>query len=52
MRPLAVVVALPFFDDLARLLERSEEMLIQAFVANRPMKLSAKPFCIGLPGAM
>jgi hypothetical protein len=46
------VVDPPGFDDPSRGRQVGEQMLIEAFTHNLPMKLSATPFCIGLPGAM
>jgi hypothetical protein len=52
VRSIGVVVDPPFLDDLASLVEICEQVFVQAFVTQRPLKLSTKPFCIGLPGAM
>jgi hypothetical protein len=48
VRPLAIVVLPPSLDHG----EPAEPGLIQALIPNRPMKLSANAFWIGLPGWM
>src|SRR5258707_3103315 len=50
VRSIGVVVDPPFFDDLARLFEVGKQ--VRHSSRRRPLKLSTKPFCIGLPGAM
>ena len=44
MPSVGVVVGPPFFDDLARVLEIGEQVLVEALVTRRPLKLSIKPF--------
>jgi hypothetical protein len=52
VRPFGVVVDPPCFDDVARLLEAAEEVLVEALSRSRRLKLSTRPICVGLPGAM
>ena len=52
VRSVGVVVDPPCFDDLPRFVEIAEQVLVEALVTQAPLKLSMKPFCIGLPGAM
>jgi hypothetical protein len=52
MLPYVVVVISPGVDDSPRVIERGEPVLVKAFVADRPLKLSMKQFCTGLPGGM
>ena len=47
-----VVVAPPRFGHPARREQAAEQVLVQAFVAEPPLKLSTNPFCCGLLGAM
>ena len=52
MRALFVIVGAPGFDDIACFLQRCERAFVQAFIAELPLKLSMKAFCVGFPGAM
>jgi hypothetical protein len=47
-----IVVEAPPFDHGAGLGQAGEHLLVQALVADLPMKLSTKAFWVGLPGAM
>src|SRR5215471_21176103 len=48
MRASRVVVATPVFDDPARLLQASEQVLVQALIAKTPDKAFCKPILHGL----
>ena len=52
MRPRAVVVLDPFGDERASVVEAEEQALVEQLSRILPLKLSTKPFCMGLPGAM
>jgi hypothetical protein len=47
-----VVVVAPCRDQMAGMAQAGEEMLIEALVAEPADKVSTKPFCMGLPGAI
>jgi hypothetical protein len=42
----------PFGDGAAGMVEAEEQVSFRSSSRMRPLKLSTKPFCIGLPGAM
>ena len=50
--PDPVVVVSPGGEDEAGVSQRGEQRLIEASSRRRPLKLSTRPFCIGLPGPM
>jgi hypothetical protein len=52
VRSVGVVVDPPFLDDLASLVAIGEQVLVQTLVTHSALKLSRRPVCIGLPGAM
>ena len=47
-----IVVAPPAVQDGSRVQQGVEEGLVEQLVSEPPLKLSKKPFCIGLPGGM
>ena len=49
--PLIVIVD-PICDLCPGLIEAKEQALVEKLVSHGPLKLSQKPFCMGLPGAM
>ena len=51
MRSVGVVVDPPCFDDVTRLVQVGEQVLVEALSCILPLKRSTKPFSIGLPGA-
>ena len=40
------------FDELPHFVEIAEQVLVETLVARLPLKLSIKPFCIGLSVSM
>jgi hypothetical protein len=52
VRSLGVVVDPPKLERPLSCRQALEQVLVQAFVAQPAIRLSTKPFCIGLPGAM
>ena len=52
MGTLGVVVGDPRGDLRSRMGQSEEQALIQQLVAHAAVEAFAKPFCIGLPGAM
>jgi hypothetical protein len=52
MRAEAVVVVAPRLDDLARLRQAREHVLVQHLSRSLLLKLSMNAFCTGLPGWM
>jgi len=51
VRATIVVIGPPTSEGNAGLGQRREERFVQQFIP-RPLKLSMKAFCMGLPGAM
>ena len=49
---MVIVIVLLGADLLPGLADGREQRLVQQFVPEAPLKLSTKPFCIGLLGAM
>ena len=47
-----VVVGSPVFDDLPGMAVAGEQVFVETLITETPVKLSTKPFCMGLPGAM
>jgi hypothetical protein len=45
-----VIILPPVINDFPGMNDIAEPVLIQAFIAKRPLKLSINPFCVGLPG--
>ena len=53
MRSVQIVVDPPVFNNVPGMTIAAEQVLVETFVSrSRPLKLSTKPFCMGLPGAM
>lgn len=52
MRTVIVEVDTPCDDQVARMAQAVEQMLLRHSSRMRPLKFSTMPFYIGLPGAM
>ena len=52
VRPAAIEVDRPAGDRRFGVGEREEQGLVEKLVAHAPLKLSTKPFWVGLPGSM
>ena len=52
MGPLMIVVGAPCRNHAAGMAQRREQVFVQALFAHaRPLKLSTRPFCMGLAAA-
>jgi hypothetical protein len=52
MGSVGIIIDPPGLDDPACHWQATEYVFVEAFVAERPLKLSTKALCTGLPGAM